>query len=291
MRWLVTGAGGQLGTHLAARLVDGADEVHCMRSAELDITRVADVEQAIGRLRPDVVINAAAHTAVDAAETDEPGAALVNDTGPRLLASALARTGGRLLHVSTDYVFSGDADHPYGIDDEPGPKTVYGRTKLAGERGVRVTLPDSSWIVRTAWVYGGPGPNFVDTMLRLEGERDTLDVVDDQIGCPTWAGDLADALIALGRSDTAAGTLHFVNAGQASWCELARETFRLVGADPQRVRATASADFVRPAPRPAWSVLSTSAWTAAGLRAPRPWQEALADAVEGEVLRRESVTR
>lgn len=282
MRWLITGAGGQLGSHLRARLTGTAgagDEVHCLGSRELDITRQGDVDAVVERLRPDIVINAAAYTAVDAAETDQARAALVNDTGPQLLASALSHTGGRLLHVSTDYVFDGAAAHPYEVDDEPGPRTVYGRTKLAGERAVRAALPQRSWVVRTAWVYGGPGPNFVDTMRRLEAERDTVDVVDDQRGSPTWAGDLADALITLARSDTPAGTLHFAGDGQASWFDLAGETFRLIGADPARVRAVGSAEFVRPAPRPAWSVLSTSAWTAAGLPAPRPWQDALAEAL------------
>jgi dTDP-4-dehydrorhamnose reductase len=129
-------------------------------------------------------------------------------------------------------------------------------------------------------VYGGPGPNFVDTMLRLEGERETLDVVADQIGSPTYVRDLAGALIELGRrDDVAPGVLHYVNAGQASWFDLARETFRLAGADPERVRPTDTASFPRPAKRPAWSVLSTRAWTAAGLTEPRPWPEALAAAL------------
>lgn len=281
VRWLITGGGGQLGTHLAARLAGGADEVHCLGSSDLDITDEGDVTRVIESLRPDVVLNAAAYTAVDAAETDEAAAALVNDTGPRLLASAVARTHGRLVHVSTDYVFDGRATEPYRTDDPPNPRTAYGRTKLAGERAVRQVLPERSCVVRTAWVYGGPGPNFVDTMLRLEAERDTLDVVHDQLGCPTWAGDLAGALIALARSDAAAGTLHFVNAGQASWCDLARETFRLIGADPARVRAVTSEQFARPAPRPAWSVLSTDAWISAGLPEPRPWRAALADALAG----------
>jgi dTDP-4-dehydrorhamnose reductase len=128
-------------------------------------------------------------------------------------------------------------------------------------------------------VYGGPGPNFVDTMRRLERARDTIDVVDDQIGSPTWVHDLAAALVALGRSDVPAGVLHYANAGQASWCELAREVFRLSGADPARVHAVDTQAFPRPAPRPTWSVLSTASWTGVGLPAPRPWQEALAESL------------
>jgi dTDP-4-dehydrorhamnose reductase len=272
----VTGAGGQLGTH-ALRLL--GDSAVGLTSAELDITDAAAVADAIATHRPDVVLNAAAYTAVDAAETDEAAAVAVNADAPRHLAEALARAGGRLIHVSTDYVFAGDADTPYEPDHPVGPKTAYGRTKLAGEVAVRAALPDRGDVVRTAWVYGGPSANFVDTMLRLERSRDTVDVVDDQIGCPTYVADLAAALVALGRSPAPAAVRHFVNAGQASWYDLARETFRLAGADPDRVRPVSSAAFARPAPRPAWSVLSTRSWTAAGLPAPRPWQDALAAAL------------
>src|SRR5664279_6084337 len=166
MRWLVTGASGQLGHNVTARLQrDGADVVALTRH-ELDITARAEVERAIATHRPDVVINAAAYTAVDAAETDEHTAHLVNAVGPELLAGALAESGGRLIHVSTAYVFDGTADRPYEPDDPVGPQTAYGRTKLAGEIAVRSVLPERSHIVRTAWVWGGPGPNFVDTILR-----------------------------------------------------------------------------------------------------------------------------
>jgi dTDP-4-dehydrorhamnose reductase len=280
MHWLVTGGGGQLGSHAGELLGDAAV---VLSRAELDVADADAIERAIAQHRPEVVLNAAAYTAVDAAEDDEPRAALINETGPRLLAEALARHGGRLIHVSTDYVFAGDATAPYEPDDPTDPRTAYGRTKLAGERAVRATLPDRSHVVRTAWVYGGPSPNFVDTMRRLERERDTVDVVGDQVGSPTWVRDLAAAVVELGNAANAderpGGVLHYANTGQASWFELARETFRLAGADPDRVRPTTGAAFVRRAPRPAWSVLSTRSWTAAGLRAPRPWRDALAAAL------------
>ena len=278
MRWLITGAGGQLATHALEQLTASGDDVVALSSGALDITDAAAVRAAVAEHHPDVLLNAAAYTAVDAAEEHEDIAERVNVVGPRLLAEALAELGnGRLLHVSTDYVFDGTAGHPYEPDDPTGPQSAYGRTKLAGEHAVRAALPDRSHVVRTAWIYGGPGANFVDTMLKFERERDTLDVVADQIGCPTYVGDLAAGLIALGRLDLPGGTLHFVNGGQASWFDLAREVFRLSGADPERVRPTDSAAFVRPAKRPAWSVLSTAAWVAAGLPEPRPWQDALAD--------------
>jgi dTDP-4-dehydrorhamnose reductase len=278
-RWLVTGAGGQLGHHVVRRLRAAGEDVVALTRHDLDITRAEDVEATLAAHRPDVIVNAAAYTAVDAAETDEATAALVNGTAPGIIAAAVDRHGGRLVHVSTDYVFDGTAHRPYEIDDPVGPRSAYGRTKLAGEQAVRASLPDRGHIVRTAWVYGGPGPNFVDTMRRLERERDTLDVVDDQIGSPTWAGDLAGALIELGHTDVAGGVLHYACAGTGSWCDLARETFRLIGADPVRVRPTTTDAFPRLAPRPAWSVLSTRAWTDAGLSPPRLWQDALAESL------------
>jgi dTDP-4-dehydrorhamnose reductase len=278
VKWLVTGAGGQLGTHAREQLTAAGDDVVALTSQGLDITDADAVRAALAEHRPDVVLNAAAYTAVDAAEEHEDLAGRVNELGPRLLAEGLADLGqGRLLHVSTDYVFDGTADRPYEPDDSTGPRSAYGRTKLAGEHAVGRALPGRSHVVRTAWVYGGPGGNFVDTMLRLERERDTVDVVADQIGCPTYVADLAAGLVALGRADVEPDTLHFVNSGRASWFDLAREVFRGAGADPDRVRPTDSTAFVRPAARPAWSVLSTAAWVAAGLDQPRAWQDALAD--------------
>jgi dTDP-4-dehydrorhamnose reductase len=283
-RWLVTGAGGQLGHHLVAQLQAFGEDVTALTHAQLDICHPADVDAAVAATQPGVLVNAAAYTAVDAAETDEAAAFEVNATGPTLLARALARHGGRLVHVSTDYVFDGTAVRPYEPGDPTGPRTAYGRTKLAGEHAVQRELPDRSCVVRTAWVYGGPGPNFVDTMRRLEAERETVDAVNDQVGSPTWVADLAGGLIQLGHLDAPPALLHYVNAGTASWFDLAREVFRRCGANPERVRPTTTANMRRPAPRPAWSVLSTEAWTAAGLPAPRPWPEALADAVAAPAI-------
>jgi dTDP-4-dehydrorhamnose reductase len=268
MRWLVTGAGGQLGSHLVALLGPSAVGV---THASLDIRSESAVRSCVADVRPDVVVNAAGWTGVDAAESSESSAFAVNATAVGHLASV---AGPRLIHVSTDYVFAGSATRPYCVDDEPAPRTAYGRTKLAGER---LALAAGATVVRTAWVYGGPGPNFVDTMLRLAAAQDFVDVVSDQVGSPTWVRDLAAGLIALGPRG---GLFHFVNGGQASWCDLARATFSLSGHDPSRVRAVPTSAVPRPAPRPAWSVLSTSSWTSAGLPAPRAWQNALAECLQ-----------
>jgi dTDP-4-dehydrorhamnose reductase len=278
MRWLITGAGGQLGTDLQ-RVLDG-DDVRAVGHGELDIADAAAVAQLVGEFAPDVVVNAAAYTAVDAAESDENTAYRVNAIGPAALASALAARTGRLVHVSTDYVFAGDASRPYEVGDATGPKSAYGRSKLAGELAVRELLPQRSQIVRTAWVYGATGANFVKTMVRLERERETIGVVDDQRGSPTWSADLARGLVELGRSQAPPGVYHCTNTGDTTWFGFTRAIFAELGADPQRVQPTTTAAFPRPAPRPAYSVLADTAWRAAGLTPLRPWRDALHDAFE-----------
>jgi dTDP-4-dehydrorhamnose reductase len=278
-RWFVTGVGGQLGTHLVELLAD--QDAVGVTIDDLDITVAGDVDAMLRDIRPDVLLNAAAYTAVDAAEGDESAAFAVNEVGARLLAEAMARLGGRMVHVSTDYVFDGRSERPYEPDDPPAPTTVYGRSKLAGELAVRAALPHAH-IVRTAWVYGGPGPNFVDTMVGLEQTRQTVDVVSDQIGSPTWVRDLAQALIRLAPSDAPPGVLHYVNAGQASWYDLAQEVFRLLGADPARVRPVSTEAFPRPARRPSWSVLSTTSWTNCAFPAPRDWRAALRECLASQ---------
>ncbi len=275
MRLLVAGAGGQLGADLLRVLAGSPHETVGLARAELDVTDPAAVEKAVLDVRPDVVLNAAAYTAVDAAEADEAAAAAVNADAPAHLARACALHGGRLLHVSTDYVFDGAATTPYEVDAPVGPRSAYGRTKLAGEVAVRRLLPERSWVVRTAWVYGETGGNFVKTVVRLAGERETLDVVDDQRGSPTWSRDLAAGLVALAGSAAAPGVYHCTNAGGTTWYGLARAVFAEIGADPDRVRPTGTGAFPRPAPRPAYSVLSDAAWRAAGLPGLRPWDRAL----------------
>ncbi|TCN57139.1 dTDP-4-dehydrorhamnose reductase [Rhodococcus sp. SMB37] len=277
---LVTGAHGQLGRHVIDLATSSGIPIRGAGSAEIDITDDASV---VGAVAPgSVVINCAAYTAVDAAETDEEAATAVNGHGPEVLARVCADVGATLIHVSTDYVFAGDATQPYPVDAPTGPCSAYGRTKLLGEQAVLAALP-SAHIVRTAWVYTGDGNDFVATMRRLERDRDTVRVVDDQVGCPTYARDLAAGLLELAtRADfdpVPGGILHATNAGEATWYDLARAVFDGVGADPERVHPCTSDEFVRPAPRPAYSVLDGQAWSAAGLTPLRPWREALSAAL------------
>jgi dTDP-4-dehydrorhamnose reductase len=274
--WLVVGAGGQLGADLVrlAAAVPGRSVVGRSR-AELDVTDASAVAAAVAEIRPDVVLNAAAYTAVDAAEADEAAATLVNGDAPAHLARACAAHGGRLVHVSTDYVFAGDAAAPYEVDAPVAPRSAYGRSKLAGERAVRAALPAASYVVRTAWVYGASGNNFVKTIARLERDRETIEVVDDQRGSPTWSADLARGLVALAGSAAPPGVYHCTNGGDTTWYGLARAVFAELGADPERVRPTSTDRYPRPAPRPAYSVLSAAAWRAAGLPALPDWRDAL----------------
>ncbi len=284
MRIAVTGASGGLGSDLV-RL---APHAHPLGRVDLDVTDPAAVARVLSAIAPDVVINCAAYTAVDAAETDEEAAAAVNAGGAAAIARTCAAIGARLIHVSTDYVFGGDADRPYEVDDPPAPRSAYGRTKLAGERAVRELLPGAGWVVRTSWLYGARGPNFVATMARLESERDHVDVVDDQHGSPTWTRDLAAGLLELaertdgertGAGRTGAGpppgTYHATGGGRTTWYGLACAVFAELGADPSRVRPVPTSAHPRPAPRPGFSVLSDRSWRAAGLRPLRPWREAL----------------
>lgn len=285
--WLVTGARGQLGSVLVPILAARPDDaVTGWGRAEVDLTDERRVRTAVRGWLADVLergddavlVNAAAYTDVDGAESDESTAALVNGAAPGWLAEELAGSG-RMLHVSTDYVFDGTATTPYPVDEVPAPRSVYGRTKAAGERAVAAAGGHAT-TVRTAWVYDRRGSNFVTTMARLSAERPTVSVVDDQTGAPTWARDLAGALVRLGERVDAPPVLHWTNSGTATWFEVARAVFAEIGADPDRVRPTTSAQMARPAPRPAYSVLDLSAWTAAGLPEPRPWRTALHEALQ-----------
>lgn len=281
--WLVTGAGGMLAQDVLARLADAGVPAVAVARTDLDITDPAAVQAVLSEHRPAVVVNCAAWTAVDDAETREDDALRINGDGPRHLAEACRELDAVLLHVSTDYVFPGDAEKPYAEDAPTGLRSAYGRTKLVGEQAVLATLPDSGFVVRTAWLYGAGGGNFVRTMIKLEAVKDTLDVVDDQRGQPTWTVDLAHRLVLLGQAALAgtapAGVYHGTSSGETTWFGFTQEIFRLLGADAARVRPTTSAAFARPAPRPAYSVLGHDRWQQAGIEPIRDWSEGLSSAM------------
>ena len=270
MKVLVTGAAGQLGSEFSAAL-QGHDVV-ALASGDLDITDAKAVADVIDAHRPEVVINSAADTKVDAAETDLDAAWAVNAAGPWHLARACARTGGALLHVSTDYVFDGTLDRPYTEFDPTNPVSAYGRTKEAGEQLVRQTL-ERHWIVRTAWVHGRSGGNFIKTMLRLGAERGAVSVVDDQRGSPTFADDLAAAIVQV-IDEAPFGTYHRTNSGSCTWYELAERAYELAGLTVD-VTPITTEQFGAPAPRPANSVLENRAAALLGLPALRHWEEGL----------------
>ena len=277
-RWLIAGAAGMLGRDLVTVLLSRGELVAGLSRAELDITDAAAVRAALARWRPEVVVNCAAWTAVDDAETCPDAALAVNGQGPAQLAAACAAAGSALVQISTDYVFGGDGGRPYAETDPPAPRTAYGRTKLAGEQAVLSRHPDASYVLRTAWLYGAHGPNFVRTMIRLAGQQPTVDVVADQHGQPTWTADVAQQVIALVTASARPGIYHLTSSGETTWHGLAREVFRLLGTDPDRVRPVTSAAFPRPAPRPGYSVLSHGAHAAVGVAPIGDWHAALSRA-------------
>ncbi|NMO54319.1 dTDP-4-dehydrorhamnose reductase [Actinoplanes sp. TBRC 11911] len=272
MRWLVTGAGGMLGRDLQRVLAErGETDVVAATRHDLDITDADAVRRAVEGV--DVVLNAAAWTDVDGAEEAEREATAINGHAVGALAEA---AGKRLIHVSTDYVFDGTATTPIAEDTEPAPLNAYGRGKAVGEQAV---LSHGGYVVRTAWLYGEHGPNFVRTMLRLGAERDTLDVVEDQQGPPTWSYALAGQLVALARSDAPSGAYHGTAAGSTTWFGLARAVFEEAGWDPARVRPTTSDRFVRPARRPSYSVLAHDRWSGTGVSPLPGWRAMLTEAM------------
>lgn len=279
-QWLVVGAQGQLGHDLMDVIADAGHGVVGMDLPEIDITDPESVAAALDAVQPDVVINAAAYTAVDAAEGEETTALAVNGQGPAVLATAVAsRPDTRMVHISTDYVFDGSSEVPYPEDAPTNPASAYGRTKAVGEEAVLMALPDRGFVVRTAWLYGVNGANFVKTMLRLAQSHDTLNVVDDQVGQPTWSRDLARQIVALIDADAPAGVYHGTSSGQTTWFGFTRAIFAGAGLDPERVHPTTTDKFPRPAPRPAFSVLGHDKWAQVGLDPIREWQQALAEAL------------
>lgn len=280
MRWLVIGCNGQLGSDLMAVLPAAGHEAVGLDLPDIDITQPESVAQALRGAQPDVVVNAAAYTAVDAAEEDEATALQVNGVGPGVIAAEIRATPDtRMVHISTDYVFDGTADTPYAEDAPTSPASAYGRTKAVGEEEVLTRLPDRGYVVRTAWLYGVNGANFVKTMLRLAQERPTLAVVNDQRGQPTWSRDLAEQIVALVDADAPAGVYHGTSSGETTWFDFTRAIFDLAGLDPERVTPTTTDSFPRPAPRPAYSVLGHQRWHDVGVTPIRDWHEALTESL------------
>jgi dTDP-4-dehydrorhamnose reductase len=267
MRLLVTGAAGMLGRDVVAAARDAGHEVAALARADLDITDAEAVSSAIRDARPDAVINCAAWTDVDGAEADEAGATAVNGAGAGNIAAAAG--DALVVHVSSDYVFDGEASEPYPEDAATGPRSAYGRSKLAGEQAV-ARAGARAVIVRSSWLFGPHGRNFVDTMRRLGAERDELAVVDDQVGCPTYTGHLAPALVSIAEQGTT-GVLHVAGTGRCSWFDLAVAIFEETGLHCD-VRRQSTADAGRPAPRPAFSALASTRSDAPVLP---PWREGL----------------
>lgn len=268
MKLLVTGAAGMLGHKVAAHAQQLGHDVVPADIAQFDLTDAESTRAFVATARPQAIINCAAYTNVDQAEENEDKALAINGDGAGNLARAAAASGARIVHVSTDYVFDGSNDVPWVESDTPSPLGAYGRTKLAGEKLVAAATADHA-IVRTAWLFGAGGANFLDTMLRLATERDEVSVVTDQIGCPTWTGHLAPALVELAERTSDTGIFHAAGSGYCSWNELTIELFDRAAVNC-RVLPTTSEAFKRPAPRPAWSVLGTE--RSPGVVLP-PWQQ------------------
>ena len=272
MKILITGANGMLGQDVARALRGAGHQVTQTDLPEVDITDPASCAAAVAG--HDWVVNTAAYTAVDDAESKEGLAFLVNAVGPAVLARATRAAGARMVHVSTDYVFAGDASSPYAEDAPLAPRSAYGRTKAAGEWAVRAECPEAV-IVRTAWLYGPGGPNFVKTMARLAGERETVSVVDDQRGQPTTTADLARYITEVVATGAPAGVYHGTCEGETTWFGFTRAIFEDLGLDPARVLPTTSDAFVRPAPRPAYSVLGHERSDEVGVARLPHWRDAL----------------
>ncbi len=280
MKALITGANGQVGEALTRLAPSHNIQGFATNSEILDITDGLRVAQIMRQVEPDIVINAAAYTAVDLAEKEKDRALAVNCEGPRHLARACAMQNIPLLHISTDYIFAGNGTSPFKETDDPAPQNVYGETKLAGERAIRAVLPHHI-ILRTAWVYSLTGKNFLKTMLRLGFDKGAVSVVDDQHGTPSFADDIAEALLLIANkistdSKPAYGTYHYTGAGRTTWHGFAREIFAMVQQETGKeitLTPTTSDAFPTPARRPAWSVLNCQKIEKTFAITPKNWQD------------------
>lgn len=272
MKFLVTGVNGQLGYDVMKLLTDTEHEAIGVDREEMDITNQQAVQDKIVTLRPDIIVHCAAYTAVDKAESDQDNAYQVNALGTKYIAEAAKDINAKMIYVSTDYVFDGNAEQPYEVDHPSDPMGIYGQTKLAGENFVKEYL-DKYFIVRTAWVFGSNGKNFVKTMLRLGKERGEVGVVSDQSGSPTYTPDLATFLLELAESDKY-GTYHATNSGVCTWYEFAVEIFKQAGIEV-KVNPLTTEQYPTPAKRPKYSVLSKAKIEEQGFTPLPDWKDAL----------------
>ena len=282
MKWLITGATGQLGLALQTEMGARGIDFVSVNSQELDVTDQSKVNVLINSIKPSVIANAAAWTDVDGAETNQSVAHAVNALGPQNLALAAKEVGSKFVQISTDYVFSGEATTPWDEDADHNPQSVYGSTKSDAEKLVLDAYPTGSYVVRTAWLYSPERKNFAKTMtkLALNGVGEVR-VVNDQKGQPTFTGDLAKQIVDLVLSNAPVGIYHGTSSGQATWFEFAQEVFKLSGADVPRVVPVSSSEYPRPAKRPSYSVLGHDAWAKTTVEPLRDWRIALAEAMPG----------
>ena len=285
MTWLITGGSGQLGIAISQELGERKLHFRVTNSKELDITLSPVIPEFIAQMSPKVIVNCAAWTDVDGAENSELLASRVNSGGAENVAHGAKLCMAKLIHISTDYVFSGDSNTPWQVDSVINPQSAYGRTKAEGESKILAIYPENSLIVRTAWLYSPWGKNFAKTITRLAINSDCeVRVVNDQVGQPTSAIDLSKQLVDLGLSSSPAGTYHGTNSGQATWFEFAQKIFELAGAEVDRIKAISSSEFIRPAMRPSYSVLGHEAWEITSVKPMRDWKIALAEAMPAIIL-------
>ncbi|WP_216828251.1 dTDP-4-dehydrorhamnose reductase [Alkalihalobacterium elongatum] len=279
MRVLITGSNGQLGKEITEKM-GKTMSIKAYGKDQLDITNELQVSKIVNHMKPDVIIHTAAYTSVDQCEFAQKQAFEVNSLGAFYVAKAAQNVGAKMVCISTDYVFSGDKNKPYVEGDIPNPKSVYGISKWMGEKLVQATLKEC-YIVRTSWLYGGGGNNFVKTMLKLAKQKREIKVVDDQVGSPTYTKDLAEVIIQLiGKSY---GIYHVSNSGSCSWYEFAKHILKQAGFDANMIKSITTASYGAPAPRPAYSVMAHDALQRESIPLPRCWEEAVNDFLREEL--------
>ena len=276
MKWLIAGANGQLGRCLQQTLESNSIEYTAYSKREIDITDYSRVCDVIRRVKPDIVVNAAAYTNVDQAEIDQSEAFAINQAGVVNLANASKMINARLIHFSTDYVFSGESTKPWRVSDATNPVSKYGESKLAGESEIARIYPENSIIVRTAWLYSPFGKNFYKTMLtKAVTSQEIVRVVNDQIGQPTNANDLAELTLRAISKRASPGIYHGTNSGACSWFEFAKFVFEIAGEDVNRVIPVPSSEFATKAQRPKYSALDSQKWLEFGVEPLGPWKESV----------------